>query len=213
MSTKVVEVARSWVGRQFNPGQIEQCANFVRHVLRQAGHPLGEAVTREPVDGLPTGPSLASGWAGRDLGQLVTRVSDVQPGAILFWRDTYEGWWPLGTITHVGIAVGGGRFVHRPTVARPVVEEPLSGFWARQFRCALLLPVAVKPPAPTPPPVEPRRWKLYSHSGRLKILHDGVEQPAGRLVVDAHTGKVGVLLNSRRVEPLAVTIEVVYQPE
>ena len=90
---------------------------FVRHCLHQAKHPLANAITREPVDRLDTGYYLASSLAGRDLGPIVTRVDQVAPGAILFWQDTYDGWWPPQTITHVGIAIGNGRFVHRPTVS------------------------------------------------------------------------------------------------
>ena len=205
---KLVEVARSLVGTNFHPGQTEQCMAFVRHCLEQARHPLANRVTAQAVDGLETSFFLASSLAGRDLGPIVAEVSAVQAGAILFWQDTYDGWWPPGTITHVGIAIGNGRFVHRPTVSKPVMEESLSGYWARQFRCALLTEAVEADPGPRPP--EPRRWKMFSHSGRMSIVSDGAEQTSGSLKIDAHSGKLQVVLGGKVIAPGSVKIEIVY---
>lgn len=211
--SKVAAKAREWIGKEFNPGVREQCMAFVRHVLRQAKHPLANSVTKEPVDGLWTGINLASSLAGRDLGQLVVRPEHLKPGAILFWNDTYEGDWGPNTITHVGIYTGHNQngdqvFVHRPTMAKPVLEERLSGYWLRQFRCALILEEAEGEPV-SKPPVE-RRWKFAAHSGRQSIIHNGQEQPAAELVLNAHSGRFQVVLGGKVIEPKFVKMEIVY---
>lgn len=169
--SNVVEIAKNWVGRQFAPGKTEQCMAFVRHVLNEARHPLAQKVTKAPVDGLDTSFYLASSLAGRDLGApLVDKIASLTPGSILFWQDTY-GNWPRGTITHVGIFVGNGRFVHRPTVSRPVVEESLAGFWQSLFRCGLNLEIKPAEPAPFKPlPAAPPKLKLFFKEGRLNLV-------------------------------------------
>lgn len=132
--------------------------DFVRHVLHQAGHQYAERITAAPVDGHWTGRDLASSLAGRDLGPLMVRVEQVEPGDVLFWDDTYSTGFPPRTITHVGIAVSKTQFVHRPTAARPVERASLTGFWASQFRCALSLPaIPVTTAPPTPESTQPQR--------------------------------------------------------
>ncbi len=164
---KLVDIARSWVGKNFNPGQKEQCMAFVRHCLTEASHPLASKITSKPVDGLSTGYYMASSLAGRDLGEMVDKQANLKPGAILFFNDTYNDGWPPNTITHVGIYVGEGQFVHRPTVSRPVVQESLADYG--HFRAGLL----VKDEAgarPAPPPKPPTRWRLYGKPGRMVLV-------------------------------------------
>lgn len=166
--SKVLEVARSWVGKNFRPGVPEMCMGFVREVLHSAKHPLANAVTRQAVDKLDTGYWLASSLAGRDLGQIVASVNQAGPGDILFFANTY-GDWPAGTITHVGICSAPGKMVHRPTMSRPVEEVSLSGFWADTFRCALQLePVQAANLAPIPKP--PTKVKLFCKPGKMVLV-------------------------------------------
>lgn len=163
---KVSDIARSKVGHPWPPDDPdtavneskvpEQCMNFVRACLREAGHPLAGKVTAQAVDELSTSAGLASSLAGRDLGFPMVGPEgrdQLAPGAILFWANTY-GTWAAGTITHVGIYVGNGQFVHRPTMDRAVELASLSGFWATQFRAALLSPDQVEA-APAPAPAKP----------------------------------------------------------
>lgn len=213
MSEKVASAARNWAGRNFNPGVTEQCMAFVRHVLQETKHALRDAVTKQPVDGLETSYYLASSLAGRDLGQLVSRVADLQPGSVVFFQNTY-GEWPAGTITHVGIYVGGGQMVHRPTAARPVEMADLSpgSYWAGLFRCALLLKDVsdLTPPAAAPNP--PDRLKVYAHSGRVSVLHDGKAVGSGQVVIiDVHDGKVGVRVNGQAIRLTSLALELVYE--
>lgn len=209
--SKVSETAKAWVGNEFRPDVPEQCMGFVRHVLEQAGHPVADDVTRAPVDGLFTGPMLASSLAGRDLGYPLVGPEDrdqLRPGAILFWRNTY-GDWAVGTITHVGIYIGSGQFVHRPTKARPVELSSLSsGVWSNLLRCALLIPDEVKPKPATPPapvPAGPLQEdaasmvtvRLWGHPGGHRVRFEG----AGLLAdyeVAAVTGEGGAAVYKLR---------------
>ena len=178
--SKIAEIAKSWVGREFRPGQKEQCANFVRAVLKEAKAPLADIVTKEPLDGHWTGPALASGLAGRDLGEPVIKKADLKPGDILFWNDTYYTGFPALTITHIGIAIGNGRFVHRPTAARPVEEAGLVGFWSRQFRCGIRpKPELLSAPDPKAPkaatPAHPFTVWLNGPNGASLQVHEALK--------------------------------------
>ncbi len=211
MSQAVARAAQAWVGRDFHPGQGEQCMAFVRQVLHDAEHPLREAVTSQAVDGLETSYYLASSLAGRDLGQLVDKVTDLQPGAIVFFANTY-GHWPEGTITHVGVALGNGAFVHRPTMSRPVEQAAINpgSYWAGLFRCGLLPEAKTSsPPAPAPPDLD--RLKVYAHSGRVQVIHDGKPQEATRIVIDVHDGKLGVRINGGAINPASLALEVAWR--
>ncbi len=121
----VAEVNRR-VGGVFQPGDAAQCANFVRDVYRAAGVKLG--VTSKPLDNGPTGALLASSFAGTDVGQIITKLSDLRPGDIVTYSNTYSDY-PNpnpGDITHAGIYAGGGQVVHRPTRSGGVVKEDVN---------------------------------------------------------------------------------------
>lgn len=193
----VSSVALKWVGQRWpaeNPTAVEQCMRFVRAMLAEAQHPLAERITSAAVDGMGTGRDLASSLAGRDLGYPLMGPEgrdQLKPGSILFWRNTY-GTWPEGTITHVGIYVGNGQFVHRPTASRPVEKAPLAGLWLDLLRCALIIDdvpkAAPKPAEPTPPAA--RRVELLSAefvvrdgTGKvMKLFHN----PNGTSLVGEH---------------------------
>ncbi|MBD3886279.1 N-acetylmuramoyl-L-alanine amidase [Phormidium tenue FACHB-886] len=127
----VVKIAKSWVNRDFNPGEGEQCAIFIRYVFKQAGIFVGNAAN--PTDkfllppGSVFGPGFADSFSGNDVGQEISNQKDLQPGDIVLFRNTY-GNYKTGVITHVGIYIGGGEIVHRPTRSRPVEREPISNF-------------------------------------------------------------------------------------
>lgn len=127
----VAQVALSWVGREFRPGVPEMCMGFVRHVLSEAGKNPG--VTKEPSDGIAlkaqgvspaTGFFLANSLSGDDIGQKIS-YQDLQPGDIVTFHSTYGNWGP-NVITHVGIAVGNGQMVHRPTRSAPVLKAAIN---------------------------------------------------------------------------------------
>lgn len=187
----IMKELNSWPGREFRPGEPAQCMNFVRHVLRRIGVPLGDTITSAPLDGHWTGPELASSLAGRDLGQPIGAVAALQPGDILFFDDTYQTGFPPGTITHVAISTGGRDFVHRPTAARPVEKESLSGYWYDRFRCGLrpLAALVVIPgalPVTDPEPARVSEWKVYLGPQQGSTLVDTVQIDAnGRATMTA----------------------------
>jgi hypothetical protein len=189
---------------------------FVRQVLDEADSPIKDAVTTAPVDnkahGLGTSFFLASSLAGRDLGEMVDKIANLKPGAIVFFDDTY-GNYPKGTITHVGVFVGNGKMVHRPTKARPVEEVDLTpgSYWAGFFRAGLLTQDA-SPRVSTEPTIH--RVKLYAKPGKCVAYRDGVSQDALAARLDYHSGKLGLAINGVQL-PLdmieSVNIEVAYK--
>lgn len=132
---RVVEVAKTWVNREFRPGQGEQCANFVRHVFQQANvfvgeaaHPTDEGLLRPEDGGLGRG--FADSFSGDDVGVRVSRP-DLTAGDLVLFRNTY-GSFNQGVITHVGIYIGNGQVIHRPTKNMPVQQDSLS-HWGNLF--------------------------------------------------------------------------------
>lgn len=208
-------IAKSWIGKEFNPGVGEQCMAFVRHILKEAASPFADKITEAPVDKLETNPMLASSLAGRDLGAPLTdHVPEFQPGSIVFFENTY-GDWAQGTITHVGIYVGDRRFVHRPTSARPVELAQLSGYWYDKLRCALIIPDAEKvpggtvkapggaPPAGGKPPEGGAlpgvlNVRVWVHDGKSQVTVNGVPY---RLATITDAPGHGAELELKRVAP------------
>lgn len=126
---KVVEVARSWNGQDSHTagyGAYPFCASFVRYVFRTVLGEKGEMpVVPSPPYYRKLGLSFAAGkWyadsmAGDEVGPAIP-PSQMQPGDLLFFRNTYPGW-AEGTITHIGICLehgglmadaGSGGIVH-----------------------------------------------------------------------------------------------------
>ncbi len=127
--------ARAWVGQQFAADQTEQCANFVRRLLAEAGVFVPSA--RRPFDlhltaDLPQGPSFANSFFAAANGKLLG-FGDLEAGDLLAFRDTYEGDFPKGCITHVGVYLGEERLVDRPTAGEPVRELLLDDWWKQRF--------------------------------------------------------------------------------
>jgi hypothetical protein len=174
---KIVEIANSWVGREFEPGVPEQCMAFVRSVLADADQPLADMITAEPVDGLWTARNMANSLAGRDLGNIYTSTINLVPGYIVFFQDTYEGPWPPTAITHVAIYTGENQFVHRPTAAKPVEKASLDAYWSSHFRCAL------EPPEPSTTPV---KIKIFRNQRGYKLVIPN-DLPAGEYLISNST--------------------------
>lgn len=166
-----VQVAKSWVGRNFRPGVTEQCAAFVRAVFEEAGIDLPAA--KRPADwsvtsGLPQGPGYANSLSGDEIGTYVG-FGQLQPGDIVTFFNTY-GNYPEGTITHVGIYVGDGMMVHRPTASRPVEQVDMAG-WLSVFAEGRRLKSA-----PTADPDKPK-VKLYANPNGLTLVVTDALQP------------------------------------
>lgn len=196
MSNRVTDKALAWAGKHFSYGDRAQCMNWVRQVLREAGHPLASVTTKAAVDGLWTGPGLANSLAGRDLGAMVTTLGELQPGDVVFFNDTYnEGWGP-NTITHVGIALGPGKFIHRSTNSAPVAVARFEDWgpvwlWSRHFRCALRLKHETSAiPTPVPEPASEKQVvKFFGHGDRLAMVSPTLDAsiPLDSLAMEFHS--------------------------
>ena len=112
----VLTAAATWRGQTFSQaryGASPFCASFVRWCFKQVngsklGLPEARSVPYYVRNGIHVspGPWFADSLAGEEIGPVVTHQ---QPGDLLFFHDTARGPWPVGSITHVGIAVDSGE--------------------------------------------------------------------------------------------------------
>lgn len=88
----------SYLGLQF-PGLLS-CAYTVSAIFRAACHPIGNLASVSAVD------AALSRWPK------VTKIEDLRPGDVVFWRPRHSGLVRCpNTHWHVGIAIGDGRTV------------------------------------------------------------------------------------------------------
>lgn len=114
----IANQALTWAGKDFNPGVSAQCAFFVHEVLRQKGIDI-PAPSGLSWDGLRGGSEgLAAMFFHDDVGVRIP-VGHQQPGDLVAFANTY-GDFPQGAITHIGIWVGNGKMIDRPTASAPV---------------------------------------------------------------------------------------------
>lgn len=151
----VVSKAEEMLGTYFLPGISCQCANFVRYVFSQSGISLPSV--NNPTDswlipGEPIGPGYADSFAGDEVGPIVKK-RNILPGDIVMYSNTY-GSWPEGVITHVGIYVGDGKIVHRPTSQGKVCLANLTYATIAQIRRPKQLIQDSTLPEPKPTPVK-----------------------------------------------------------
>lgn len=126
----LASLASSMNGRHFKPGQTKRCADFVSTMLRQSGM---------------APPGFKHQVSARGLANYGNRVNsrDLKPGDVVFFGNTYR----RGSHTHVGIYIGDGKFVHRPTANKPVrVDNLNSGYYSRKFTEARRMPAASSGP-------------------------------------------------------------------
>ncbi|MBI3930184.1 MAG: transglycosylase SLT domain-containing protein [Armatimonadetes bacterium] len=122
----LADVAASWNGRHFKPGQTKRCADFVSTMIEQSG---------------TAPPGFRHEMSAAGLARYGQQVNpgELRPGDLVFFGNTYRP----GKYTHVGIYMGNGRFVHRPTANAPVRVDRLdSGYYARKLTDARRLPAA-----------------------------------------------------------------------
>ena len=125
LSNRLVTQAQSWVGREFKPGQSARCADFVRSVAAEIGVQL--PITKDPIDKETPNPETANSFFGNDIGQIISDPDQLKPGDLVAFGGTYGGY-PASTITHVGIYIGNGQMIDRPTANEPVKQRPISTF-------------------------------------------------------------------------------------
>ncbi len=127
--------ARAWVGHPFSGNAKEQCANFIRRVFVESGIWMPAPVRPFDIhltEGLPQGRAFANSLFSAELGQLLG-YGDLVPGDLLAFRDTYEGEFPKGCITHVGLYDGKDVMIDRSTGGEPVRRKALDGWWKERF--------------------------------------------------------------------------------
>jgi len=115
----LANTALAFNGTYFKPGQTCRCADFVSTMIERSGQaPPG---FRHEV----------SAAALRKYGQPVGGgTENLKPGDVVFFGNTYRP----GATTHVGIYIGDGKFVHRPTADRPVkVDNINSPYWKSHY--------------------------------------------------------------------------------
>ena len=102
---RIVRFARPYTYGGTSPSSGFDCSGFTRFVYAHFGIVLPH-------------------WSGSqfDLGRRVSR-SGLRPGDLVF----FDG---LG---HVGIYIGGGRFIHAPHSGTRVAIDPLSGWYAARY--------------------------------------------------------------------------------
>lgn len=113
-SASVVHEAKSWNGKHFRHGSTRQCANWVTHVVAEAG--------KTP----PPASSLSRSWM--NYGKPVPKA-DIRPGDVLVFANTYRG-----GISHVGIALNENEFIHRSTWKSPVKISPMGRYEVASVR-------------------------------------------------------------------------------
>lgn len=89
------------------------CSGFVRYVFSHA-----------------IGVQLPSNSASQFLAGLKVKRDDMKPGDLVFFHTGGR----RHRITHVGIYISGGRFIHAPTTGKSVQISSLSeAYWAKRF--------------------------------------------------------------------------------
>ncbi|QHQ40768.1 hypothetical protein GTQ55_07165 [Microbulbifer hydrolyticus] len=121
MGEKLVAEALPWENREYRIGEAEQCMNWTREILVAAcGEHFATLETESPWDGHLLGPEdellpeHVDSLASDEFGQKVKAIDALQAGDLVFLKNTY-GDWAEGVLTHVGIALGDGRYIHRMT--------------------------------------------------------------------------------------------------
>ena len=112
--TSVIAMALGYRGVPYRDGGSDpsgfDCSGFIQYVFKQ----VGAVLPREVRDQFQTGIE-------------VDRTA-IKAGDLVFFETVSRG------ASHVGLAIGGGEFVHAPSSRGVVRVEPLtSSYWARRY--------------------------------------------------------------------------------
>ena len=105
----VVQMARAQIGRRYRTGGISpekgfDCSGLIQYVMTALNIKLPRTAKQQALTGLPI---------GRDTTWLM-------PGDLLTFGKGKKG-----AVSHIGIYVGDGRYVHASSVAGKVIESPI----------------------------------------------------------------------------------------
>jgi peptidoglycan endopeptidase LytE len=114
-ASKVVQVGLKYVGYRYRWGGTTpsgfDCSGFVYYVFNQAGVRMSRSMEAQ----IASGPHISS--------------SDLRPGDLVYFRNTYRS-----GLSHIGIYVGNGKFVHASTERTGVLVSDLwSSYWAAHY--------------------------------------------------------------------------------
>lgn len=125
---RIMDATKPWSEQGFRVGKAEECMNWTRIVMQTAcGASFATLETQKPwdLDVLSPedklSPDMADSLAGDELGTKITSLDAIKAGDLVFFKNTYGNWAP-GVITHVGIAVGNGEYMHRMTSNKGIVK-------------------------------------------------------------------------------------------
>ena len=114
---KIIEEAKKKLGSPYLWGasgsEKFDCSSFVQYVYKKAANLTLPRVAAEQAQFRP-------------------RISTVKKGDLLFF-ETME----KGRISHVGIYIGGGQFIHASSAYKQVAVSEFSGFYKEHFRWAV----------------------------------------------------------------------------
>ena len=104
---KIVATAKKYLGVPYVWGGASpngfDCSGLVYYVLRSCGYSVSRTSSSMYKDGTPVD------------------KADLQPGDVVFFQNTYKA-----GISHVGIYVGGGKFIHSPSTGSVVSYADLN---------------------------------------------------------------------------------------
>ena len=111
----IVDVAMQYLGVPYVWGGTTpsgfDCSGFVQYVFRQCGYSISRTATPQYSDGTPIS------------------YSELQPGDLVFFERTYND----TGITHVGIYIGGGEFIHAGGSAVKITSLSESYYSSRYY--------------------------------------------------------------------------------
>lgn len=116
----IVSVAHAMLGIRYtwsqeSPSKGFDCSGLVYYCLRTCG--------------VSTSRYSASGFSGVSSWQNVSSIDDLQKGDLLFFRDDSSS-----RVSHTGIYIGGGQFIHASSSKGKVVKSSIStSYWTRNF--------------------------------------------------------------------------------
>lgn len=115
MGQRIVEIAKQYIGAPYVWGGTTprgfDCTGFVYFVYKTAGVPIPRDIGGQ----LAAGPRIDS--------------NDLLPGDVVYFQNTYKA-----GLSHVGIYVGGGSFIHAVSFGVPVKIDPLwSSYYSAHY--------------------------------------------------------------------------------
>lgn len=117
---KIIEEAKKKLGSPYLWGasgsEKFDCSSFVQYVYKKAANLSLPRVAAEQAQFKPK----------------ISTATLVKKGDLLFF-ETLE----KGRISHVGIYIGGGQFIHASSAYKQVTVSSLSGFYREKFRWAI----------------------------------------------------------------------------